>query len=204
MGFWVFDRRTGLHRKCRQMNTPVFLTALSRTSLLFWKCREPMTWGQACALYASLGGFYELAQFGYAGDGPLVGGRVSLFLICLIVALVLIFSGWRLGPVSRFGPSLVRLISVALVLGSAAIFLNGLWPWVEFLGPLPESLGRHRGMACLVSGGVVTALLTVYTVRKQKEIFSVPWGGLLKSAVFIWVTTTFLLYWGIIPHVSVT
>ena len=62
------ERRTGLHRKCRQMNTPVFLTALSRTSLLFWKCREPMTWGQACALYASLGGFYELAQFGYAGD----------------------------------------------------------------------------------------------------------------------------------------
>ena len=184
------------------MNIPGFLTALSRTSLLFWQTREPITWGQAIILYVSLGSFYELAQLGYAGDAPLVGSRVSLFLVCLVVAFVMIFSGRRLGAVSYFGPSLVRLIGVALVFGSATIFLNGLWPWVELLGPLPEPFGRHRGTACLVGGAFATTLLTLYTVQSQDESARTPWLILLIVAIFLMIITTVLLYWGIIPHVS--
>ena len=178
------------------------LTALESTSLLFWQDREPPTWGQAVALLTGQWLFRALAQFGYAGDGPRVGERDLLFIIYLAVAFVLIFSGWRLGPVARFGPSLVRLLSVALYLGSSIIFLNGLLPWVEFTWPLPESLGRYRGTATLVSGGVATALLAVHTVMRQEGGARVPWSTLLMSAVFVGATTTFLLYWGVIPHVS--
>ena len=77
-------------------------------------------------------------------------------------------------------------------------FLNGLLPWVEFTWPLPESLGRYRGTATLVSGGVATALLAVHTVRRQEGGARVPWSTLLMSAVFVGATTTFLLYWGVI------
>ena len=178
------------------------LTALERTSLLFWQDREPPTWGQAVALLTGQWLFYALAQFGYAGDGPRVGGRDLLFMVYLAVTLVLIFSGRRLGPVARFGPSLVRLLSVALYLGSFIIFLNGLLPWVEYTWPLPESLGRYRGTASFVSGGVATALLAVYTVGSQEEGTRAPWSAWLMSAVFVGVTTTCLLYWGVIPHVS--
>ena len=179
------------------------LTALERTSLLFWQDRKPPTWVEAITLCTGQFVFYELAQFGYAGDGPRVGGRAILYMIFLAVALVQIFSGRRLGPVSRFGPSLMRLISVALYLGSSMIFLNKLLPWVEFVGPLPEPLGRHRGMACLVSGCMATALLTIHTVKNQGENARNPWGALLIWAVLLVVITSFLLYWGVIPHVYV-
>lgn len=185
------------------MNLPGFLTALERTSLVFWQDREPLTWVQAIALCTGQWGFYELAQFGYAGDGPRLGGRALLSMICLAVAFALIFFGPRLGPVSSFGPSLVRLISVALYLGSFMIFLNGLLPWVESLWPLPEYLGRYRGTACLVSGGVAIVLLTVRTSQTRERSAPVPWVPMLMSAVFLWFVTTLLLYWGIIPHVSV-
>ena len=182
------------------MNILAFLAAFEGTSLLFWQDRKPITWDQGISFPLLLGGSYWLAQFGYAGDSPLVGFKYGLVLVCFLVALVLVFSGTRLGPVSRFGPSLVRLIGVALVFGGAAIFLNGLWPWVELLPLLPESLGRYRGTACLVSGVIATIFLTVYTVLSQEESARTPWGKLLVVALLLVVTTTVLLYLVVIPH----
>lgn len=178
------------------------LTALERTSLLFWQDREAPTWRQSVTLFTGQWIFYALAQFGYAGDGPLVGTRYSLLLVFIVVALVLIFWGPSLGPVSHFGPSLLRLISVALALGSAAISLNGLWRWVELLRPLPEGLGSYRGTTCLVSGLLATTLLMVYTLRSQEESALTPWGKLSVVAFLLLVTTSVLLYLIVIPHAA--
>ena len=177
-----------------------FLEWISHTSLMFWENRKPITWAQAIALYGSVYASYELVEWGQAGDGPLVGSEMGLFLIFGAVALLLIVSGPRLGPVSDFGPCVVRLISAALVLGSAAICLNGFLGWDMFFPPLPRQLGYHKGTLCLVSGLLASVLLAVYTVRQQDEGARTPWGELLSVAAGLAVLTSILLYWCVIPH----
>ena len=219
MGLWGHHRNFNVQRDGSKMSAgglfrvvsralpllsmPDFLRALGHTSVLFWRDREPPTWGQAAFLFLNLSGFISMAQFGYAGDGPRVGIVGLSYGLGFLVSIALVFSGPKLGPAFRFGPALVRLIGIALVFGSAAIALNGLYPWANSVPPLPGYLGRTRGAVCLVSGTVATLLLVVRTVRNGRtEVFG-RGVELALSSVFLLLVTTLFLYWGVIPHRTV-
>lgn len=179
---------------------PEFLTALSKTSLLFWKDRDALTWQQATVLFVTLLGSTQFAQYGHAGGAPFMGARGALLLLQVVLALVMAFGGRRLGQAAIYGPSLIRLLSVALVLGSMAIASNGMYAWTDHLPDLPRFLGRATGMKCLASGLLSTLVLVVHTKTNYGESDRFPWRKTLTAAFLVCATTSVLLYWAVIPQ----
>ena len=147
------------------------LRALSNSTLLFWEDETPLSWAEGSIHFLGLSACYAFATYGFAGRAPIIGPQGGLIAVEFVLALVIVFFGSRLGPVERFGPSFLRLVTVGLWFCCILIGLNFYMEWSEWINDLSEAESRLE--AAVTASTIASVLMLVKTVSAEQNPLSV-------------------------------
>ena len=174
------------------MSVPRWLHELERTSLVFWKDGQSLTWPQALTLLVSTASFFVLAQRPFAGGATFLDPSSFIVVFEIVVACILVLTAGRLGPLEAWAPNLVRLLIVHLVLAMVFLSTNNLWQWA-------------KGMAsdfCIAAVPTVCSTLALawYSYRRSADgTRLVRQWSFYGSMCLVTLITGLVTYYSVIP-----
>lgn len=170
---------------------PRWLEALSRTTLLFWEDRNPLSWAEISVLLFSTAGAYVVGRSAFAGGSEVFDMAALVPLLHVAIATVLLLTGERLGKIEVWAPNLARLLILHLAISMVVLVPAAA---IEFVETLSE--WQIASVASLFS----TVLLGTYTLRVNRSPGAVlKRGALYASATGITGASALLLRYVILP-----
>lgn len=170
---------------------PSWLEALAQTSLYFWKDAAPLAWDQAVAMLPATGLLYTLARSPFAGEETFLTAKTLVVFVEVVVAVVLLLAGGRLGALSGWAPKFVRLLAVHLNLVLPFLAVNLLWPWASYLPNL---------FLVAVAANVLATFLLVFStlmIHRPRATRELVWLCLI-AAVLI-ATNSVIVRYSVLP-----
>jgi len=176
-----------------RITMPKWLRALDRTSLIFWKDKNPLTWGHAIALFLSTSVFFTLARWPFSGGETLIDLQSLVVVFEIVIAFVLVLTSGHLGPIEIWAPNLIRLLIVHLILVMVFLSANNLEPrWANLM----PSKYYIAAVPTLIS----TLMLAWYSVRRNLQGWQLlrDWS-FYGSICLIIIVTGLITYYSVIP-----
>nr|VFJ86391.1 MAG: hypothetical protein BECKLFY1418B_GA0070995_10036 [Candidatus Kentron sp. LFY] len=189
------------------------LDAFAKTSLIFWKDKNPLTLDQAITLFLSTAVFFMPARLPFAGGSTLPSLENIIIGLQMLVIFILVVTAGRLGRHEIWVPNLVRLITFYLVLVMIILSTSNLpfLDWIEEVSSKLDTISNLRITPDLhtdfklytasLSTFVSTLMLAWYSVKRHPKGWRIlKCWSFYGSMCLTTIVTGFITYYSVIPR----